>query len=419
MKGIRKNYHWIIAAMALLQLLIYGGAVNNFTSYHVVPVTEALGISRTMFSLAGSVRGVVGVFSTILTGTLIEKLGYRKTAGIGLASCALAYVLLANMTAYWQLAAGCGLIGLASGICATSGVSRLINLWFHRWRGTVLGIVTAATGVGSTVLGLIQAYAIDNISWRMSFTIVAGLLFAVSLLVFLFVRNTPENIGLKPFGWGEKLEVKKKNDRWEGYSMQELKKNPAFYILTACALLSVYSVISTSYNFVPYFQDCGMSATRASKLYGTMMLILGGVKLFCGFLCDTIGAKRVAIICHVSCAAGLALVMLLPQTDIAMIAALIVFDFSMPLTTLIFPLVSVELFGYRAQNQFVGIVMSMTSAASIISGPIANYIRDNTGSYIPVFITSMVIALALVVVYLVMYALADRANRKYMALSEK
>ncbi|MBR4864089.1 MAG: MFS transporter [Oscillospiraceae bacterium] len=419
MKSFKKNYHWVIAAMALLQLLIYGGAVNNFTSYHVVPVTEALGISRTMFSLAGSVRGVVGVFSTILTGTLIEKLGYRKTAGLGLAACALAYVLLSTMTAYWQLALGCGLIGLASGICATSGVSRLLNLWFHRWRGTVLGIVTAATGVGSTLLGLIQAYAIDNISWRMSFTIVAGLLFAVSLLVFLFVRNTPEDIGLKPFGWGEKLEIKKKNDRWEGYSMQELKKNPAFYILTACALLSVYSVISTSYNFVPYFQDCGMTATRASKLYGTMMLVLGGVKLFCGFLCDTIGAKRVAIICHVSCAVGLALVMLLPQTDIAMIAAMIVFDFAMPLTTLIFPLVSVEMFGYRAQNQFVGIVMSMTSAASIISGPIANYIRDCTGSYIPVFITSMVIALSLVVVYLIMYALADRAKKKYVATVEK
>ena len=405
--------------MALLQLLIYGGAVNNFTSYHVVPVTEALGISRTLFSLAGSFRGVVGVISTLITGTLIEKLGYRKTAAIGLASCALAYVLLSTMTAYWQLAAGCGLIGLASGICATSGVSRLINLWFHRWRGTVLGIVTAATGVGSTLLGLIQAYAIDNLSWRMSFAIVAGLLFAVSLLVFIFVRNTPEAMGLKPFGWGEKIEVKKKTKHWEGYTMQELKKNPAFYILTACALLSVYSVISTSYNFVPYFQDCGMSATRASKLYGTMMLILGAVKLFCGFLCDTIGAKRVTIICHLSCAVGLTLVMLLPQTDAAMIFAMVVFDFAMPLTSLIFPLVSLELFGYRSQNQFVGVVMSMTSAASIISGPVANYIRDCTGSYIPVFISSAVIAVSLVVVYLIMYVMADHSRKKYMARCEE
>ena len=400
--------------MALLQLLIYGGAVNNFTSYHVVPVTEALGISRTLFSLAGSFRGVVGVFSTLLTGTLIQKLGYRKTAAIGLAASALAYVLLSTMNAYWMLAAGCGLIGLASGICATSGVSRLINLWFHRWCGTVLGIVTAATGVGSTILGLIQAAAIENVSWRLSFIIVAGLLFLTALAVFLFVRDTPEAAGLKPFGWGEKIEIKKKVKHWEGYPMAALKKNPAFYMLTACALFSVYSVIATSYNFVPYFQDCGMSATRASRLYGTMMLVLGGVKLFCGFLCDTIGAKRVAIICHVACASGLAMVILLPQTDIAMIAALVVYDFAMPLTTLIFPLVSVELFGYQAQNQFVGVVMSMTSAASIVSGPVANFIRDCTGSYIPVFITSIVISLSLVVVYLVMYAIADRTKKKYM-----
>ena len=45
-KYIKKNYHWIIAAIALVQLLIYGGAVNNYSGYHMIPVTEALGISR-------------------------------------------------------------------------------------------------------------------------------------------------------------------------------------------------------------------------------------------------------------------------------------------------------------------------------------------------------------------------------------
>ena len=63
---IKKNYHWIIAAMALLQLLIYGGAVNNFTGYHMVPVSEALDISRTAFSLANSLRATMGVVSSLV-----------------------------------------------------------------------------------------------------------------------------------------------------------------------------------------------------------------------------------------------------------------------------------------------------------------------------------------------------------------
>ena len=415
MNLVKKHYHWIIAAVALLQMLVYGGAVNNFTSYHVVPVTEALGISRTAFSLAGSFRGVVAVFSTLMTGELLRRFGYRKTAAIGLAAAAAAYVLLSAMHAYWMLALGCGLIGLANGICATSGVSRLINLWFHRYRGTVLGLVTAATGFGSTLLGIAQAYAIDHVSWRLSFVTVAGLLLLTAILVYLFVRNTPEDMSLRPLGWGDQVKEKKKISAWVGFPMEALKKKPVYYLLAGAALVSVLCVVGTQYNFVPYFQDCGMSATRASRLYGAMMLVLGGVKLGAGVLCDLIGAKRVTVICHVACVAGLGMVVLLPQTDLAMIASLIVYDMGIPLTTMIYPLLSVELFGYRGQNQFVGVIMAMVSASSIIAGPIANAVRDLTGSYVPVFFGAMAVAAAMIPIYLLIYGMVRRDRRKLEA----
>lgn len=194
--------------------------------------------------------------------------------------------------------------------------------------------------------------------------------------------------------------------------MAQLKKQPGFYMLAACALLSVFAVTSTSYNIVPYFRDCGMTATRASRLYGTMMLILSGVKLVAGALCDAIGAKRVAIICHISCATGLALLLLLPQTDFAMILALLVFDFCMPMTTLLFPLLSVELFGYQSQSQFLGVIMSMTSASTILSGPVSNFIYDRVGSYVPVFLCSIAIALSLTLVYLILFASIKKSKAR-------
>lgn len=60
-KSVKNHYHWVIAAVAVVQMLIYGGAVNNFSGYHMIPVTEALNISRTAFSLAESIRSIVGV----------------------------------------------------------------------------------------------------------------------------------------------------------------------------------------------------------------------------------------------------------------------------------------------------------------------------------------------------------------------
>lgn len=408
---MKKHYHWVIAAVALLQLLIYGGAVNNFSSFHVVPVTEALGISRTAFSLAGSLQGAVGVLSILMAGVLIQRIGYRRMVAIGLSACAAAYVLFSLMNSYWMLILGCSMVGLASGICTTSSVSLLLNRWFHKYRGTVLGIVSTATSLGSSLLGPIQAHAIDNVSWRLSFVIVAALQVLIALIVFLLVRNKPEDMGLKPLGFGEQTVTKKKTSpQWVGFTMQELKKQPGFYMLAVCALLTVFAVSSTSYNIVPYFRDCGMTATRASRLYSIMMLILSGVKLLAGVLCDAIGAKRVAVICQLSCATGVALLLLLPQTDIAMIAALIVFDFAMPATTLLFPLLSVELFGYQAQNQFMGVIMAMTSASTILSGPISNFIYDTVGSYVPVFLCSITVALMLVIAYLILFGIVKKGR---------
>lgn len=401
--------------MGLLQLLIYGGAVNNFSGYHMIPVTQALEITRTEFTLANSVRSIMGVFSTLFSGILIQKYGYRKVAAVGMALAGLSYVFYTTMSAYWMLIAGSAIIGLANGVCATAGVSRLLNGWFHKYRGTVLGVVTAATGVGSTLLGFVQTWAIEKISWRLSFGIVAGLQLVLAVVIYLLVRNDPKDMGLRPYGEGEVSVDKKKPKvaRWMGPSMQQLKKRPSFYWMLGCAFLSCLCVLATQYNLVPYLQDCDMSPTRTGNIYGTMMLFLGVIKLGMGALCDLIGPKKVVLICHTACAAGLVLVMKLPQTDMAMIGALLVYDFSIPLTTMMFPLLSVDLFGYRAQSQYIGTIMAMTSASNIISGPLANLVRDRVGTYEPAFWAVAALSVGMIAMYLLLFVFSEKDKVKF------
>ena len=412
-KLLKENYHWVIAAVALLQMLIYGGAVNNFSGYHMIPVTEALGISRTAFSLAESARSVAGVIATLFSGLIIQRFGFRKSISAALGVACVAYLIFANLQTYWMLIAGCVLMGIAHGFCFTAGVTRLINGWFHKYRGTVIGLVTAATGVGSTLLGFVQAPAVERVSWRLSFWIVAGLQFFLALLVFLLVRNEPRDVGLRPYGEGQTSGEKKKVALWDGFPMDFLKKRPSYYLLCVCTLLSCMCVLMTQYNLVPYFQDCGMSVTRTSKLYGIMMLALGIFKLLMGVLCDAIGSKRVLVLCHVACAVGLSMVLVLPQTDMAMILALIVFDLAIPLTTMMFPLVSLDLFGIRSQHQYVGTVVAMATAGNIFSGMLANAVYDHLGSYRPVFWASVILSLAMIPIYGIVFAAAKRDKKAY------
>lgn len=414
LQKIKGHYHWVIAAVALLQTMIFGGAVNNFSSYHMIPVTEALGISRTAFSLAVSVRAVMGVICTYLSGKLIQKFGYRKATASALASAAVAYVLFATMRAYWMLVVGCVLMGFAHGMCLMAGVSRLLNGWFYKYRGTVLGVVSAASGLGTTVMGFIQASAIETVSWRLSFAEVAGLQFFLAVLVFALVRDVPEKIGLRPFGEGDAIAAKKKASKyaWDGFFMDVLRKRPAYYLMCVCAFCSGLCILATQYIIVPFLQDCGMSVTRTSRIYGIMMFVLTFVKLFMGVLCDTIGGKRVILLCHIACAASLTMIVTLPQTDAAMVGALIVYDLGLPITTMMFPLLSAELFGNRSQNQYIGTIMAMTTAGNIISEPLGNAVFDWTGSYRPVFWGAAVLALAMIPVYCLLFGMVFRDRKR-------
>lgn len=64
-KFLKENYHWIVAAVVLLMQFIYTGLVNNFSGYHLIPVSEALNISRTQFAFANTLRSVAGIFGNL------------------------------------------------------------------------------------------------------------------------------------------------------------------------------------------------------------------------------------------------------------------------------------------------------------------------------------------------------------------
>lgn len=414
-KFFKENYHWIVAAVVLLMQFIYTGLVNNFTGYHLIPVSEALNISRTQFAFANTLRSVAGIFGNLFAGVLVSRISYRKSATICLGLAMLANVLFSVMNSYWMLIAGCICWGLCSGICGTTGVSLLINAWFHRKRGFVLGLVMASTGLGSAVLGFVQAYAIDHISWRSSFAFAAAILLISTVLIFLLVRDTPQEKKLAPYGEGE-IAVKKKNSSaWEGLPLHVLKKHPGFYLMAACAFLSCLCVYIGLHNLVPYLQDNGFTATAASSVYAIMMLALTGIKLVDGVLCDAITAKKVTLLTMPTCTVGLLMLLLLPKTGILPHISVMIFALCLPMSTILIPLLSVELFGHRANSYYVGVFMAMTSASTMVESLLSNGIYDATGSYDLAYWIAIVISAVLVVVLLILYAMMDKTKKKYLA----
>ncbi len=422
MTRIKKNYHWVIAAVALLQLFFYTGASNNFTNLHLIPVSEHLGISRGDFSVAFSVKNLISMLTTFVSGAIVLKFGYRKVAGISMLLSTAAYLLLAFcLDSYLSLFLYCSILGATNAFCSASGATLIVSNWFHKHRGLVLGIVTAASGLGGSILCLAQTAAIEAFTWRGSFVLAGSGIGIGGILICLLVRNTPEEKGLVPLGEGEEIISKKKKasqEAREGLSLPQLFHRPSFYLMILLTFLSCLCAYILFLVVVPHLQDQGFSATEASMVNSFMMLILAFFKLAIGWLADKIGAKKVQLICMCFMGIGLILFGLAKSLAVAYLAA-VCFSVALSVTTVMVPLLSLTLFGYKAQPQYTGIFMGMISGSSMVGGMLSNYLFDSIGSYTPGLVAAGIVGFALIPLYLVLYRLTEKDKEYENTLAQK
>ncbi len=413
LKFMKKHYHWVIAVLLFLMMGVRGGVSNNLAGLHTIPVTEALNITRAQFSLASSACFVVAMLATMFSGAVFSRFSYRTVISGLLFSGGVAVVIMGSAEQYWQFFAGYMLQGLTHGILAEAVTTRVISCWFHRHKGTVLGVVASATGLGGSIVCLIQTAIIQQSSYRYSLYFGAILMACCGTIMLLFFRSHPSDMGLLPLGDGEVVAFKKREheDHWEGADMAHIIRRPAFYMMTFGTLLCCILPYLAFYVIPPHMQDKGLSATDASTMQSVLLLCLAGTKMLCGYLCDAIGARKVVLICMAANIAAMILLTMVNSFASALIA-IIVYAMAIPSLTVVIPLLASSLFGYRSQAQYNGIFISMVSAASIVAGPISNGVYDRIKTYDPVFYVAAGLGVALIFVYLLMYRVADKDRKK-------
>ena len=226
----RKYFYWVIAVIAFLEMGTYGGAINNINNLFVIPVSDTLEITRGTYSLALSCRSLVAILSNLVMGVFLRHFGYRKSVTVSLVIAAGGFAFLAASQNTTMLVMGAILIGAAEGVCAAGGVARLVGNWFHKHHGLILGVITAATGLGGSVLSIALTALMGAYSWRVSFGFSAACMMVVGLLIVLLVKDRPEDMGLKPYGEGHDIRHKQRteDDHWHGYSFSQLKKKTSF-----------------------------------------------------------------------------------------------------------------------------------------------------------------------------------------------
>lgn len=415
MHRLKQNYHWIIAWIVFLEMFLYGGFLNCISIF-TVPMSEALEISRSSYSISQIFRNCAGVLGTLLVGITCQRMGYRKSGILFLILTAASVTAIGLSQSLAVTCVAYGFFGLTMGILSTTGAVRIVKDWFHKYQGTVLGIVTMATGLGGSVLSKVLTGITTRYSWRHAHFFAAAIFLCLALL-FLLLRNRPEEIGLMPYGTdsrsGKKQTADPAHTGRAGHSFQELVRMPQFYLMAACIFLSCLCVYISFSVMVPHFQDRGYSTDEATTFYSVMLIILSFAKLFGGWLSDRIGAKRVAILTMLMAACGQWL-LADPQSPAIAYLGIVLLSMGLLVATITAPLLTMPLFGYRAFGSITGIFMAMISLGSMLATPLANLAHDYLGSYTPAFRAAAIMDILIIGLFLLLFFLCDREKKKQL-----
>ena len=343
-----------------------------------------------MTSGAFSLSWIVSGLLAIVMGRLTDRFGPRLVMTLCGFFLGLGYLLVAQISAVWQLYLFYGvIIGIGMGGAFVPLMSTVAR-WFVKRRSMMTGIVVAGVGMGSLIAPPVASRLIATYDWRLSYIILGSIILVVVVLLAQLLRRDPTQVRQVPYSENEEQGFKPET---EGFSLKEAVCTKQFWLVSAMFGCFGFCALAIMVHIVAHATELGISAASAANILATIggMGIVGRVVL--GTAADRIGNRQAFIIGFIFMSA--ALFWLMPATEAWMLylfAAVFGFGYG-GCATSESPLVA-ELFGLSSHGLIMGVIaLGFTSGAAI--GPfLAGYVFDFAGSYQVAFLVCAVTAVA-------------------------
>lgn len=400
MKKTKFEYKWIIAGLCFLMIFTCLGFCSSNNSLYVFAITEALDITRSSYSLTNSLRFIATAIVNLFFGTLIARFGAKKMVCAGFVSLISAVLIFSVAQSVYVFYLGGILLGLGFAWTGTTIVGNVVARWFPEKRGTVMGFVLAANGVGGALAAQIVSPIIyeegNPFGYRNAYRLVAVILAVIGMLVVIFLKNQPKDYA----GDGKPVAKKRRGQSWVGIEYERIVKMPLFYAALACIFLTGFVLQGFNSVSTVHMKDVQIDDAFIATALSAHSIALAVFKFFTGYLYDKRGLRITMTVCSLAALVSLTALIFAANTitgkGLAMVYA-IISSLALPLETIMLPIYACDLFGDKAFNKVMGLFVSVNVAGYALGAPLTNLIFDVVGSYIPAFIGAVVLMAAIVV----------------------
>ena len=409
-KGVYRG--WFIAGVSALSIGAVLGTAQFTFSLFILPLEETFGWSRTQVNGALTCGVVSGLLSPTI-GKLMDRVGAKWTMAGSIALVAVAFLLRSVMTELWHFYLFSVVMFAGTPGATMMPAGRLVNLWFPRIRGRMMGIVTAGNNFGSMIAIPIVAALITMVGWRGAYVVMAIGLLGIALLVFLVIRDGDDDVEKeKHKRWSPSApDSQEESNAQEGFAASEAVRTPVFWFLVVGMTLQQFMRTSVSSQMVPHLRQVGFSPAAAS---GAMMLLAffgTSSKIIFGRLSETITARLAYVVILILQVSALA-ILVVSGGSMASWGGIVVLGLGTGGVGALMPLVIADTFGLREFGSIMGLT-KVPIIVPVLVGPImAGMIFDATGAYNLVFL----ITIGMLVVSVGAFLLAKTPPREVLPL---
>ena len=412
------NYAWAVAIACIAFYAVPLGFAANHAGLFITPVMNEFGWSRTDATLFMSIQPWVAALCTPLAGKLISKYNPRWIMTAAVLVFGLANLACAWFTEPWQWNVYGVLYGASASFWMYIATPTMVNRWFAKSNGTVIGVIGVMVSVFGAIMSPIINGWIASMGWQTARIICSVIVIVVGGgLTAALLRESPEKMGVLPWGYGTVDEKKSEAASQiavgadEGATAAQARKNPALWLLI---VMAGFFVISASFvqQLASYASTGELGAAVGAMAVSIAMIasIIGKFSL--GWLCDHIGARMTGVIAGVLGGAGAAIAFFAGANVMGFYVGVALFGVGYSALNIVPPMTCRQAFGNKDYANIFSMVATGLNVFSGFAALIYAQIFDITGSFAGAFWMIIIFYVLVIVLSLVIVPMGRRSWAK-------
>jgi MFS family permease len=382
-------YGWRMIAVGSALRILGGGLYFYGFSVFFLPLSQDLGLNRAATSLVFSLARAQGAFEGPIAGYFIDRYGPRPLMILAIMMTSVGHMLLSGVHSYLTLlVVYMGVVSLSFHAGFMDAPMVIANTWFIRKRTMAMALISGSVGIGGFLLTPLLSAAVHTWGWRQA-AFGCGIVFLlIGLPLALFVKRSPESMGLRPDG--DPALVSQGKARYGtnpaahkevNFTLAAALRTSPFWLLTIATGIRVVVLSAINVHYVPLMVWKGFSEQRGAFFLAAQAFMSLPSHLLFAWIADRVNKPRLMASCMLLAMCSI-FVLMYVETEGGIL--LFIAFFSVVEST--FPVnwsTVGEFFGRQNFAKIRGSMSFIQTWGSVIGPVVAGAIYDTTHSYMP------------------------------------